>query len=454
MATPQAMPMHPEGTFPTLADVCSIDLIAVELFECGASVGFKLKRAGLLRHVPADSICAAACLAFSLKRSEARPVSAAQMPMLYVLDMCVDCPDEVLVALLPRGACLDSLLRAACVRNHFAIAQLLLERGGGVHQVEERRGQRSSVVDMARRGASVDGDWRLTLRLLRLGAKAEDVQGALFAPLRCGDLGLARALVGLGVVPGSEGLASLLCDVCGHGATASAAFLLDELRAPVNGRSHRGDACTDRAIAWRCWDTAEWLISRAGVPAKPHAALAGLLDVMASGAARAASVGGMGGVGRAVLGAVGATRTLKALRASGAVSAEDLLTVGVQRGDVALVEELLPGPGLSQEGLVDLALCHGHLRIAGLLLRHGFCARHPQQATSDALSCTGPRLCLREVLDLLRASAALELAEAFLPCPIGEDPAPRELCDEPRRTGGCFVPPQGAASEADRHADE
>ena len=191
-----------------------------------------------------------------------------------------------------------------------------------LHAVEVRRGRRRGVVDMAAHRATLDGDWRLVLELLRRGARPEAPQGVLFSPLRRSDVDLARELMRLGAVPDQGGLASMLCDVCSHGTTAAAAFLIDECHLDVNTRNERdGDTCTDRALAWHCWGTAEWLISsKGGRPAKVGASLHHLLDAADSKVAR---------------------RVLDALRARGIIGSAELLTAAVQRGDVALCSELL-----------------------------------------------------------------------------------------------------------------
>mmetsp|Transcript_80865 Transcript_80865/g.251080 ORF Transcript_80865/g.251080 Transcript_80865/m.251080 type:complete len:329 (-) Transcript_80865:279-1265(-) len=258
---------------------------------------------------------------------------------------------------------------------------------------------------MAARAAALDGDWRLVLKLLRLGARPEAPQGVLLTPLRRDDVALARKLLGLGVMPDAGGLASLLCDACSHGATQSAALLVDELGVAANVRNERdGDSGTDRALAWHCWATAEWLVvERGGLPAKPEAALGHLLDAADE---------------------PGAARVLAALRSRGSLSHQELLQAAVQRGNLRLCEELLAAMpagalqatppsqgGCGQLPFVDLALCHGHLRVALALLRHGVAPWDAMRAREDTRLHGG----------LCHATAAKVLA--LLPAPSSSEGA-------------------------------
>uniref|UniRef100_A0A7S4Q277 Uncharacterized protein n=1 Tax=Alexandrium monilatum TaxID=311494 RepID=A0A7S4Q277_9DINO len=305
-----------------LATVCGVDLIARHLIEYGASVGFKLLRAGALSGFSSQEIYDTAIVGV---RSTVPPVPSQASGLSWaeakMLTLERDSADEVLVRLLP-GANPDVLLSAAAARNFGTTCALLAERGADIHFVEVRRGRRRGLVDMAARAAGLDGDWRLVAWLLRCGARPEAPTGVIFSPLRRGEISLARQLVQLGVRPCKSGLVSLLCDVCAHGATEAAAMLIDELDVPVNALNARdGDSCTDRALAWHCWDTAEWLVvAKGGIPAKPDSALGHLLD--ASGDPVAA-------------------RVLGVMRAKGLLGTHSLLEAAVQRGDLALVEELL-----------------------------------------------------------------------------------------------------------------
>uniref|UniRef100_A0A7S4Q379 Uncharacterized protein n=1 Tax=Alexandrium monilatum TaxID=311494 RepID=A0A7S4Q379_9DINO len=393
-----------------LATVCGVDLIARHLIEYGASVGFKLLRAGALSGFSSQEIYDTAIVGV---RSTVPPVPSQASGLSWaeakMLTLERDSADEVLVRLLP-GANPDVLLSAAAARNFGTTCALLAERGADIHFVEVRRGRRRGLVDMAARAAGLDGDWRLVAWLLRCGARPEAPTGVIFSPLRRGEISLARQLVQLGVRPCKSGLVSLLCDVCAHGATEAAAMLIDELDVPVNALNARdGDSCTDRALAWHCWDTAEWLVvAKGGIPAKPDSALGHLLD--ASGDPVAA-------------------RVLGVMRAKGLLGTHSLLEAAVQRGDLALVEELLaaspsagrsppasPGRGSRQLPLVDLALCHGHLYVAAALLRHGLRAHDPARARADvSLHAGGSRH--RAAAEILALLPPAPPAEPMLPAP-------------------------------------
>lgn len=343
-----------------VVDVCAVDLIATYLFRYGASVGLKLLRAGALHGVTAADIYAAAA-------ASADPLSSQEDMRQHIATMEGDHADSI-VALIPPVVDMGPLLRASAARNFHSTCLLLLDRGADLHQLEERRGRRRGLVDIAAHAAGLDEDWRLVISLLRRGAKPEAPQGVLFSPLRRNDVGLARKLLRVGVVVDRGGLAGLLCDVCAHGATSSAALLLDEVGVPVDALNNRdGDACTDRAIAWHCWPMAEWLVSRGGTPAKPGNAVGHLLDAAGDPVA---------------------ARVLEALLARGALLATAALAAAVQRGELRLVERLLAAeapPAPAGRGLVDLALCHGHLRVALALLRHGLTPVDAGRARLDAL---------------------------------------------------------------------
>lgn len=302
-----------------LADVCGMDCVALGLFQCSASVGLKLLRAGVLPGHRAEQICA---LAAAGAVPPAEPPAPEGMDAVELLP-AQDAADEVLVRLLPWAAP-TRLLCAAATRNLFATSMMLVERNADLHHVEARHGRRRGLVDLAARAASIDGDWRLVLWLLEAGARPESPQAVLLAPLRRGNVSLARQLLGAGASVDDTGLASLLCDVCASGSTSAAAFLIDELHASVDTPGARdGLNCTDRAVAWRCWETAAWLIEqRGGLPSDPCAALASVLDPAATDPQAAA--------------------VLSALRARGAIGQGELMAAAVRRGRRGLLAELLP----------------------------------------------------------------------------------------------------------------
>mmetsp|Transcript_119556 Transcript_119556/g.372507 ORF Transcript_119556/g.372507 Transcript_119556/m.372507 type:complete len:204 (+) Transcript_119556:723-1334(+) len=136
------------------------------------------------------------------------------------------------------------------------------------------------------------------------------------------------------------------------------------------------------------------------------------------------------------------------MRAKGLLGHHSLLEAAVQRGDLALVEELLaasPGAGRSppsspgrgsggQLPLVDLALCHGHLSVALALLRHGLRAREPARALADvALHAGGSQhRAAAELLELLPrgppASSWRALDKASMELPVVAGRAPAAAC--------------------------
>mmetsp|Transcript_1920 Transcript_1920/g.4232 ORF Transcript_1920/g.4232 Transcript_1920/m.4232 type:complete len:450 (+) Transcript_1920:46-1395(+) len=397
-----------------LVDVCGVDLIVRHFVDCGASVGLKLLRAKALNG-PAEDITTASCafrsaVASCTHHSAAHGDSACWAEQ-QLLGLERDSPDEVLVRLLPMASA-TKLLGVAVARNFPVTSALLVERGADVHIIEVRRGRRRSLVDMAARAAGLDGDWRLVRWLLRNGARPEAPQSVIFTPLRLGDIALARELVHLGVQCSKSGWVSLLCDVCSHGATEAAEMLIDELGVPVNAQNEcDGDSCLDRALAWHCWDTAEWLVMcKGGSPTKPGFALGHLLDSA---------------------GEAGAARVLGALRAKGLLSVDSLLEAAVQRGDASLCEELvrtslssLQGKTGSQLPIVDAALCHG------------LCADDAARARADTHLHGGVRN--RPAAEILALLPPAALGVAALPQGLSKAEAcPASRASEDERTPSC-----------------
>jgi len=218
-------------------------------------------------------------------------------------------------------------------------------------------------------------------------------QGVLFTPLRQNQIELAREFVALGVDVGEEGLAGVLCDTTSHGATGAALLLMDEMKVPIgalNARDHTN--CTDRAIAWHRWETAEVLVmQRGGSPSKLSSALGHLLDSSSD---------------QRVF------RMLEALTAKGVFCSSTVMTQVIQRGDHALCEKLFfKSPSVSKindfikstcKNFVDLALCHGHLRLALTLLQHGARAKDAGRARADVmLYGSADHSVLHEILSFL-----------------------------------------------------
>lgn len=335
-------------------ELCSVDLVVHSVAEYGASVGLKLLRTGVLARgsFSAELLC-------NVAQAAARPNNGPQMQEatesswaeLKLLGMQQDCADEVLAKLLPRTSAV-SLLPVAASRNFLATSALLLEQGGNLHHVEVRRGRKRGLVDIAARAASLDGDWRLVLWLLGSGAKTEAAQGLLYLSLRQSSVALARELVRLGVRPDTDGLASLLCDVCTHGSTEAAAFLIEELGVSGNAQTMRGDSCTDCALAYGCWETAEWLVAKkGGVPNKLDAAIGHLFHAA---------------------GDPTAVRVFRALHASGCLSLRDVLEASSQRGDIRLCRDLLTGtrvPGATEQAALPLSCSRADAPVAHMAPR-------------------------------------------------------------------------------------
>jgi len=317
----------------SFTELCSVHLVVHTVAEHGASIGLKLLRTGAFARgsFSAEHLCNVAQAAVRPTKgpSQTEEATESSWAELKLLGMPQDCADEVLAQLLPR-ACAASLLPVAASRNFLATSALLVEQGGNPHHVEVRRGRRRGLVDIAARAACLDGDWRLVLWLLGSGVKTETPEGLLYLCLKQGKVALARELVQLGVRPDTNGLATLLCDVCTHGATQAAAFLIEELGVSAKAQTMRnGDSCTDCALAYRCWETAEWLVAeKGGVPAKLDAAIGHLFD--AEGDPRA-------------------VRVFRAMHASGCLSLRDLLEASSQRGDIRLCRGLLTVPGSTQQ---------------------------------------------------------------------------------------------------------
>jgi len=408
---------------PTLSDVCNVETVASEILQCGVSIGFKLRRVGVLHGIQDDELCAIAGHASKLQAGESEAlaqgaVGAASLVSALESDM----PDVVLrlaIAMRTGGGenavgALNDMCWAAVGRNFFISASMLLERGADVQLVQVRRGRRRGLVDLAARGATNDDDWRLVKKLLCRGAQLFSPQGVLFAPLRRNDLPLVRELLALGVDPGSEGFVTLLCDVCSHNAMGAAALLIDELKVPVDARNSRDYSnCTDRAIAWHCWAIAEWLVrERGGSPTRIDTALYHLLDAASDP--------------RVV-------RILTQLLASGAIGARSLMLEVTKRGDISLCDSLLASSlvtatslnldDLRGESFVDLALCHGHLRLARTLLQRGFRSKDVARARTDAVLHGGPEHAVaNEILLLL---------------PVNGSGYPDQLHMQPRIAAAC-----------------
>mmetsp|Transcript_90143 Transcript_90143/g.179322 ORF Transcript_90143/g.179322 Transcript_90143/m.179322 type:complete len:500 (+) Transcript_90143:83-1582(+) len=354
----------------SFTDLCSVDLVVHIVAEHGASIGLKLLRTGALTRgsFSAEHLCNMAQAAARPTKGPFQMEQAAQSSWaeLRLLGMPQDCADEVLAQLLP-WTCAASLLPVAASRNFFSTSALLVERGGDLHHVEVRHGRRRGLVDIAARAACLDGDWRLVLWLLGSGAKAETPQGLLYLSLRHGKVALARELVRLGVRSDTSGLDSLLCDVCMHGATEAAAFLIEELGVSVNAQTTRnGDKCTDCALAYQSWETAEWLVAKkGGVPAKLDAAIGHLFD--AAGDPRA-------------------VRVFRAMHASGCLSLRDLLEASSQRGDIRLCRDLLTVPGTVQQAALACATMHAGTPMVGAAIA----AQATPRRTSTVARCILP----------------------------------------------------------------
>ncbi|CAE8591392.1 unnamed protein product, partial [Polarella glacialis] len=304
-----------------------------------------------------------------------------------------DNPDEVWASLLPLASP-TSLISAAASRNFSATCSLLIDQKADLAHVDVQRGRRWGLVDLAARAANLDGDWRLVTQLLSRGCQAESPEAVLHLPLRRGDVALGRHLLDLGINVNAETLVRVLCDICAHGVTKSAALLIDTLQVPVNSTSERGETCTDFALAWHSWSTAEWLVTeRGGAPANPSTALRVLLDSRGRDAE--------------------AERLFARLRALGAFEERDLLMAAACRGDLVLLGEVLAacaealGDVSCTPPLVDVALCHGHLEAALWLLRRGAVVQDIEQARADALmySRTKPGLAAKVLASLLPEKA-------------------------------------------------
>lgn len=355
----------------TLTQLCNVDLVVHTVAEHGASIGLKLLRTGALIHssFSAEHLCNVAQAAArpteeSSQTGVAKESSSAEMKLLA---MQQDCADEVLARLLPH-TCASSLLPVAASRNFLTTSALLIERGGSLQHVEVRRGCRRGLVDIAARAACLDGDWRLVIWLLGSGATTQAPKGLLYLALKQGRVALARDLVRLGVRPGTKELAGLLFDVCTHGATEAVAFLIEELGVSGNVRStHNEESCTDRALAYRCWETAEWLVAEKGVlPAKLDAAVSHLFD--AAGDPRAA-------------------RVFRAMHAVGCIGMMDLLEASSQRGDIRLCRGLLSAvPGSKEQAVTARSVTQADMQsLASTAL-----LEMPRQATPLA-TCILPK---------------------------------------------------------------
>lgn len=353
----------------SLTDVLAVNLVSGHIFQFSATVGLQLLRARALpSDVSANDVYDLAARVETRLSASAGSEEVAKM----MKNVQYDCADELLASgLLPI---LDptTLLCISASRNFLATSRLLLERKADLHHVEVRRCRRRNIVDIAAHAASLDDDWRLVLSLLDGGAAPLWPHGVLFTPLRQGNVAMARRLLSSNVQCDAEGFRSLLCDMCSHGQLPAIALLLDEIGVPVNALNPRdGLTGTDRALAWHRWSTAEWLISeRNGKPSKTEVALGSLLDAASDPCAG---------------------RVLNLLLDRKLLSIYDVLSAAVQRGDFNLCERLIakmerplasPVPGRME--LTDLALCHGHLRIAHMLLKKGVFPRNPSRARADA----------------------------------------------------------------------
>lgn len=376
-----------------LCDICADDFVAYLIFQFSPSAGIKLLRARLLStNFTPEKICTLAAAASSSPKFLADTDAARK----WLMTMQKDCTDELLVSGLLVSNCPTSLLCITAARNFLGASALLLERGADLHHTEVRRGRRRGLVDIAAHAGGLDDDWKLVLYLLKKGALPISPQGVLFTPLRQGNIDVARTFLNANVKCDKDGFSALLCDMCSHGQLPSIKLLLDEVGVPVNALNPRdGLTGTDRALAWHRWVTAEWLISqRQGMPSQKEMALGNLMDASDEACA---------------------LRVLDLLLSRMFFNMHDVLSSVVQRGDLNLCQHLLGRdkiegdvsllPSGCPPALVDQALCHGHLRIARLLLLHGIKPRNPARCRSDAALHGGScHQVTAEILQLLPAA--------------------------------------------------
>jgi len=348
------------NTMAGLIDFLGIGPLFHRLAVCSPSAALKLRRVGR-SCMNSSQILEAARL--GAQPSREAPASEAGAK-LRLLAMDSDSPDEVLVALLPWVSTPTTLIAAAANRNFVQTCSLLYSLGADLGCVEMRRGRRWGLVDLAARAASFDNDWRLVLLLMQLGCRPESPGALLQAPLRRGDVELAKQLL-RSVEIHADSLVQLLCDVCAYGATNSAALLIDDVKVPVNARSQQGENCVDAALAWHCWETVDWLVSqRGGTPSNSCTALGDLLDARRDPHAAC---------------------LFTKLRSIGCFPARDLLMAAACKGDKELLADVLVGRSSALRApLVDLALCHGQLDAALWLLQQGLEVQDATQAKADA----------------------------------------------------------------------